>query len=1184
MKSYRLEARKASGEIINRGTAWVIDRNIVATAFHVVSDALKSRWLHEFADVSYWLICDDTGTKIGLEPVNCDSRADVALLRVSPDLTGAKRPPLQILPVCEWGASVGTSWSAPSYPEIADAALVTLTGKIKSIRHERGNHVLELQVSEGGSVSWAGASGSPVFSNGRVIGLLLTELPDAATQDAASVQSALALLRLAQSEEFRTGLQDLVANITPAQLETLAADLPQDIDFGDKLALADMIADHAWLHGVHGIMNVVEHLSDTPKKQTYKLGLLTSTFDLERVEWPRAPLRDNGNWDRHAGCPIPQSLEKAWTMFMPVSWHTDLRRMVEQLTSSLETIRLRRGLFGHLQNLDFQAPFPELCDELLTLIDQIEADIGNRGDGQSESNARHAIVRIERHIHPTTPRGMCFFLMGSSGSGKTHFLEWLMKRRHPSEWVLPVAWPNAVMLTTSSLEKEIVAALLKATGRPFATLAEFQESLDGFAIAREYAYSTYSLDPTPQPPRLVIAFDDMQNVLSDVNSRAAACGALQGLIKTATSHCSIRWLVTLQDTFFDRLAMPVEPPSFWEEYGFLFNDIDSLPPAATVPAKGGWLDLDRMCVQDGVGQAILSSGFGEDWHTAVAIDSKLGPARLRTGALRRYIALPWFAWILASMGEQWCIDALQSGDLNHIRIVDELHKKKVRPLGDSESSRMNLGRYLRATAAALLPGDGSRLNDHHFHNDSEERCREAKTLFVANDFRDALERFITSGLLKRRDGHQVRLDAEFVMLWGYEAAKYLELVLTGKNSATIAARLCAELATNENDLLMLKESVLEFFLMLADSESGYATFDALLGQTLSGLGRNAAAILFAAPKLSPDTQQHIAQFDVQSRATVSTEGPDRRLLLAAMMFAEWADSTAFTPAERLDFVRAHYRTIGAFGFSSYYRAVAFDILDEVTDIDALRACMVSLNGCEQAGLAKDMAIRVVDTMFDIVRERMPVIDGCRAVIDTVVQYALESAASAKEDYRQRQAPGSHKPVQPAPRNGPGTSWRRDFFREWVLHEVCTRLVDELAPVPAFEAMNQGGWFDEGGRGDLHIEMEREATLAMGHYFHGAPRLLRGAGRQAGADFIELVDKLAGQGSEQRMLAFNMIVHTKPTGGHYNQKISDAFIPLLEFLAKDPKVASKKRFRGVYKSTVGRELRIAFKPRKSRNYK
>jgi hypothetical protein len=1182
MKSYRLEARKANGEAINRGTAWVIDRNVVATAFHVVSDDPKSRWLHEFADVSYWLICDDTDTKIRLEPVNCDSRADVALLRVSPDLTGAKRPPLQILPVCEWGASVGTSWSAPSYPKIADASPVTLTGKIKSIRHERGNHVLELRVSEGGRVSWAGASGSPVFSNGSVVGLLLTELPDAATQDAASVQSALALLRLAQSEEFRTGLQDLVANITPAQLETLAADLPQDVDIGDTLALLDMIADHAWLHGVHGIMNVVKHLSDTPQKHTYKLGLLTSTFDLERVEWPRTPVRDNGNWDRHVGCPIPRSLEEAWTMFMPaVSWHTDLRQMVEQLTTFLETIGLRRGLFGRLENLEFQAPFPELCDELVTLIDQIEADIGNRGDGQSERDARHTIARIRRHIEPTTPRGTCFFLMGSSGSGKTHFLEWLMKRQHPTEWVLPVAWPKTAGPTTSSLEQAIVAALLKATGRPFATLAEFQESLDGFAMAREYACSTYFSDRPLQPPKLVIAFDDMQHVLSDEKSCAEACRALQDLISDATQHCSIRWIVTLQDTYFDRLAMPVEPPSFWEEYGFLFNDIDSTPRALIVPVKGGWLDLDRMCVEDGVGQAILSSKFGDDWRMSVAIDDRLGPVRLRTGALRRYMALPWFAWILTSMGEQWCIDALQSGDLNHLSIVDELHKKKVRPLGDSESSRMNVGRYLRATAAALLPGDGSRLDDHSFNVDSDERCREGRMPFVTNDFRDALDRFIASGLLKRRDGHQVWLDAEFVMLWGYEAAKYLELVLAGQDNATIVARLCAELASNENDLLMLKESVLEFFLMLADSESGRATLDALLGQPLFELGRNAAAILFAAPKLSPDTQQHIAQFVVQSGATVSTEGPDRRLLLAAMMFAEWADSTAFTPAERLDFVRAHYRTIGAFGFSSYYRAVAFDIIDEVTDIDALRACMASLNGCEQAGLGKDMAIRVVDKMFDIVRERVPGIDGYSAVVDSVVRYALENAASAKEDYRQRQAPKSGESVHSEPRNGPGTSWRRDFFREWVLHEVCTRLVDELAPVPAFEIMNQGGWFDVGGRGDLHIEMEREATLAMGHYFHGTPRLLRGAGRRAGTDFIELVYKLAGQGSEKRMLAFNMIVHTKPTSGHYNQKISDTFIPLLEILAKDPKVASKKRFQGAYKSTVGRQLRIAFKPRNFR---
>lgn len=1182
MNSYRLEARKADGGIINRGTAWVIDRGLIVTAFHVVADSTE-RWLHEIADVGYWLVCDDALSGIPLESVSCDSSADLALLKLSTRDGVAIRPSLQPLPVCEWGAAVGSSWFAPGYPELAGVAPVTLTGTVKNVRLGPGGDVFELFVAEGGSESWAGASGSPVHTDGNVIGIILTELPDAATQDAVSVQPALALVRLAQAKSLRARFQDLLANCASTHLRAiaLAAILPSAMRMDNSLELAEALAAHGMSYGVRGIQDILEQLPDTQEKRAYTLELAASTFDAEPTDWPRRPQQDDAHWERHTRHSVPRSLEDRWTSFMQSgSWLSSLVLIVDKLSHSVEAVALRRGLPQRLERLNFLAPFRQLCNELVELIDDIEDDIGTGGDGHSEG-ARDAIARLRDHIHPATPRGTCFFLMGSSGSGKTHFLEWLMRREDSAQLILPVAWPKTAVPTVSSLEGEIMMALGKATGRTFSSLTQFQEALDRLEKARTDCYPEYSHSTLPRRPKLVIAFENLQTVLSDVKSSAATCRALQDLIEDASRHHSVRWLVTLQDTCFDRLTMPVGGPSFWEEYGF----IDAIEPANGAPevvsAKGGWIDLDRICVRDGVGWAILTQAFGADFRAAVGFDDRIGQARLRSGALRRYMALPWFAWILVSMGEEWCIARLQSGDLNHIRIVDELHKKKVLPLVESPSARKQLLRYLKVVAAAMLPGDGRRFDDHNFSNDSEARSIEAKMLFVPDQFREALERFIASNLLKQQDTHQVRLEVEFVMLWGYEGARYLQLVLAGKDSASIIARLCADLASAEDDLLMLKESVLEFLLMFADQEGATGIVDAILAITPTELGDSAAAILFAAPKLSSSVQQRVARFDVQTRATFNSATPGRRLLLATMMFAEWADPAAFAPAERLDLVRAHYRSIAVYGFASYYRAVAFDIINEVADLNGLRACMVSLNGCEQAGLAKDMAIRVVDRLFRMARERDSNGDGFRAVIETIVHYASDSVVAAKADYFQRAAPKSEKPALTEPRGVPRSSWTREFFREWVLQEVCNRLVREREPVPTFIAMKSCGWFDVGGKGDLHIEMEREATLAMGHYFHGAPDLLGSKKSKAGREFIALVNQLVQEDSNARMIAFNLLVHTEPTGGLFNRRISDDFIPLLEILAKDPKVANMARFQGVYKMTVGREMKNA---RKSRTFR
>ncbi len=1181
MNSYRLEARKADGTCIKRGTAWAIDEELIVTAFHVVADG-TGKWLHEIADIRYWLMCGGAPTGIALEKVSCDSDADVALLRLASRAAGRPGPSLQTLPIGEWGAAVGSGWSAPGYPSLAGDAQVTLTGTIKAVRLGPGGDVFELHVAEGSAESWAGASGSPLHVNGRVVAMIVTELPGAATQDAVSVQRALSLWRLAESATLQVGFHNLVEAGPRALLEALAANWPEYDESEAPHSLVEAVVAHGTAYGVRGMLKILEQLPDTHERRTYTSELLISTFGPDLTDWPRKPLIDDRKWDRHADNAIPPSLQLAWTSFVATeSWETSLSLMMDQLKGALEAVSLSRGLAQRLKTLNFAAPFGQLCVELLELLDSIEGEIDLAIPEQSGRSARKAIAQLRWHIHRGTPRGRCFFVMGSSGTGKTHFLEWLVKRPKQAALVVTVAWPTTTVLTAALLEGEIMAVLLRATGRKFATLTQFQEALDRFENSWAIYCDGHFRSSGRQRPILVIAFDNMQTVLSGPQSASAACAALQALIEDATRYNSVRWLFMLQHTFFDRLTMPADGPSFWSEYGWIDDDAPAQAAPTTSFAKAGWIDLDRICVHDGVGQAILSQAFGAEWNKATLLDDdSVRAASLRNGMLQRYMALPWFSWVLASMGEQWCIGVLQSGDLNHIRIVKELHKKKVAPLNESDTMRMQLGRYVRAVAAAMLPGDGSRPRDNSFDRDVAARCVEAKMPFVDDQLFDALDQLIGSSLMKQIAEFQIQLELEFVMLWGYEGAKYLQQVLAGKDRDTITERLCTDLASAAEDRLMLKESVLEFLLMIADQNCASGMIEAIVALAPHGLGDSAAAILFAAPKLGRSTQQLIARFDVEPGVIDDASMPSRRLLLARMMFAEWADPAAFTPAERLDFMRTQYRNIRAVGFASYYRAVAYAILDDVADVVALCPCLLSLNGCERAGLAEPLARRVVERLFDLARKTESGIDPLHTVIETVRLYAIDSLDCAKEDYQARKAPRRDETVPGESHSQSGSSGDREFFREWVLHYVCTWVVKALEPVPAFLAFRRSGWFEVGGKGDLHIEMEREATLAIGHYFHGDQRLFEEGRRGVGAKFKELIrDLVDAVDPDTRKLAFHLMFHTEPTGGRNEHCIHHSFIPMLESLATDRKLAAMKRFRSLYTNTVKRDLPKPRKPRR-----
>jgi hypothetical protein len=195
-----LSTLDADGETIVRGTGWWIavqpdSPAWVVTAFHVVG--VQGDWYNKIKEGVTYLLVDETGHEITLEPAAAEPEADLALLRaaVPPNFPeGAGAPivgaPLHLgkLPARD------DRWHADGFPQVHGDESFHLSGRVMRTKEERSSRTLQLEVDQGTRVDWAGVSGAPMVVDGQVVGVLTHMTADAATGWAASAAEVKALL------------------------------------------------------------------------------------------------------------------------------------------------------------------------------------------------------------------------------------------------------------------------------------------------------------------------------------------------------------------------------------------------------------------------------------------------------------------------------------------------------------------------------------------------------------------------------------------------------------------------------------------------------------------------------------------------------------------------------------------------------------------------------------------------------------------------------------------------------------------------------------------------------------------------------------------------------------------------------------------------------------------------------
>lgn len=236
--------------------------DLAVTAFHVVGKPQVRAWLHEMsgsgAEVTYHLLGESF--EVRLDPVTCDLRADVAMLRCQKALAEPS-----FLSLTEESPTRSAAFRAEGYPAFHGGKPFTISGEITEVRGDASSTAMQILIREGTQVSWEGISGGAIQIRDRVAGVITQVTDGASTGWAASALAVRRLERIQEAGDLRTGCRELLLRLYPEQahLVDLRADLgwPSE-DSGHRAVAAEQLVNRAALEGADGLLRLLDKMGN----------------------------------------------------------------------------------------------------------------------------------------------------------------------------------------------------------------------------------------------------------------------------------------------------------------------------------------------------------------------------------------------------------------------------------------------------------------------------------------------------------------------------------------------------------------------------------------------------------------------------------------------------------------------------------------------------------------------------------------------------------------------------------------------------------------------------------------------------------------------------------------------------------------------------------------------------------
>jgi hypothetical protein len=878
----------------------------------------------------------------------------------------------------------------------------------------------------------------------------------------------------------------------------------------------------------------------------------------------------------------PSPLERHWKIFVNEwLWHEFMADYVAEASGFGKEEKSLSWLADESRGLDFDAPYERLAaclrvyterclsrlNQLATELETENRKVKSRSAAQDEikrfeervlsyHKAKGLLLNLKKFLSPPLFR-RCFLVMGSSGSGKTHFIASRLAEDAPEE-----PRPFLVLLLGSpesgvGLEEMIVRGVRDASGDGrWGSLEEFSAFL---GARREGARADADLDPL----NLLIVLDGLEKW---VISRGLEFDAeLTTFIADHTRLHNVYWLVTLHDASYDKISVNAA----WN----LYSNVRSLPRVTVSEREyslnaGGWYALDTFNRTDELGLRIIGevqgrAASGDEDFLVMLDEMKRGDT---SGAATRILSNPFIAWLLLDLlrDEDIRWNVL---DLNIIAFIEKFWAKRLNNLRAALSdAKLNAAALdepqlvnlvwavaralcefadLTPPRLALVKGIREWAEAKGMERSDEKAAESAVAILTEGNLLKKSEEGGANPTHPFGPAPPVKIEILFETFWEYYIARTLDPA-SFKDAAAVWGAL--EKTAQREDV---RESVCIFFLMIiaglafnpeaADSE----TYEQLLaGVSRHGVetrSRLSAAVWFAAQKVDADAQRALAEVALGH----SGDPLDSHALYGLMAFLGDADESVLDIPSRLRLMRPHYEQLRSASLSDFYYFTARRLLRQVRGRQALSDCMLILTGSEATGCAPQLAQLAVDLVRDWATDRKT------RMLDFVIKYL--------------QRLSGFKTLGEAP---PGAA-RPYSFHECVLSQFCHQLVfsEEFRGLEAYWLLSTNLWYRPEQlsiQEPLAREMRQQANIELGRWY-----------RQwiyTDTGYVKLVKELAGGDLRDRETAFYLIRHTIPMKGPQHLFVDKKFRPTLRKIFRDEEMKDiLEKYRGLFASNL-REAR------------
>jgi hypothetical protein len=869
---------------------------------------------------------------------------------------------------------------------------------------------------------------------------------------------------------------------------------------------------------------------------------------------------------------VPSPAASLWHEFtiMP-GWHTRMEWLLQTTHSRASLISQLSPVFQHFKSINLNASYEAVREKLRTIVKddvfervaaaareireklyepesldhKISSEDRKRLSAQSQATREllQTLLKLRAEIEdPAFDR--CFLLVGSIGSGKTHFVTSVFAAdpfADRSYLIMALEKHDALSRDISDV---LLAKIRTATQEPWDSVEQF----DRYLCAQS------------PPIRLVVVVDDFHE-FARLDGMFAPL--LRAFIREHTHLHSLYWVITLQDTFYERVS---EDRRFWRMYGFpgperiptngsRGEECDESPEeddggSSYRPTRiGGWVHLDELNLSQQLGLTIIRTALPNDKWTAQLFKKFKHP----DAAVTRYLCNPSLAWMLIDVHRSTPVVTVAT--LTHIGLATRFWSERVAGLAKVSplltqvllTQAVHLvGRYIYKS----LESAPTRLSLIDYLENPE-----VETLPSFDDARAnaALDALLSGKLLYSNvEQHEVlgqveKLRVRFEIFWQWVIARHLAAEPDVKRGDIAASELLLDTWLQHTDTASVgSEGVLEYLLLLLDGECQRNTQKEQFTRKLwtlvaRGERLSPAAAWFGGPKASTPIQKALARITEEYTTTLPKRG--RRDLFAFMHFLNEVKPDCIANVARLQLLQPHFRAIHESSLTDYYLYLVQRRFDTLRNTDELLGYMFCFEGCEVMEVAYDLA---------------------HVTANALDRFGDDDAFSAIIKYLQILGNRQDIPVRDAP-------WQRYFYREWLLREYCSRLTSAMGLL-ALDFLLESFWYNPDRlkiKRPLPREMEQEANIALGYCYRTT------WDSDERSHFEDRIQQLVDGGNRhERMLAFHLIRHTVPANPH--ARVHIGFQPMLRELFHDEGLRDlHARFRDFFANNLRkRDLRRA----------